>query len=417
LEFSTEITTTPCDALELVRPARSSKSCDFPGHYRDKLVVDVVHDGAWIPEEFLVDRQGRSIERAAIAPHFRHERDWGAGLIANRLTAMLGLPGYSRVNVARVLMDFGRFPGSTGRHADHLHRFAINYPYSTWLSHAQKKRLLEVYYDDVSRRFEAQLSRGVIKLAIHTYDQFNESGTERPPVSLMTRSIGYQTSSEMPQGVFDPLYPDILGEFTADRVLRDRISLTLEKAGVAVAHNYPYCLPEGSLEVRYQVWAFFQHFRRVFEEQCPETVGEPGYLMVWEMLNDTNLRSSESETLRSYLHMYRRTPIEGGSRYEAAALAYEAIAAYLKKNRHEVVENYRFSPARPSSLALEVRKDVVCELDKEGYPIRVRRDNIEHIADTIAEAIAHYLRSDRREREWPDEELDHHQPWYSPPRD
>ena len=96
-----------------------------------------------------------------------------------------------------------------------------------------------------------------MKIAIHTYDRYIESGTERPATSIMTRSIGYQTESEMPFGLFDPLYPDVLSEFTADRVLRDRISLTLEKKQIPVAHNYPYCLPEGSLEVRYQVWAFF----------------------------------------------------------------------------------------------------------------------------------------------------------------
>ena len=61
----------------------------------------------------------------------------------------------------------------------------------------------------------------------------------------------------MPFGVFDPLYPDILAEFTVDRVLRDRISLTLEKIAslsLIIIHIF---FPEGSTEVRHLVWRFF----------------------------------------------------------------------------------------------------------------------------------------------------------------
>ena len=33
----------------------------------------------------------------------------------------------------------------------------------------------------------------------------------------------------MPEGMFDPLFPDVLADYTVDRVLVSRISLALEK--------------------------------------------------------------------------------------------------------------------------------------------------------------------------------------------
>ena len=84
-------------------------------------------------------------------------------------------------------------------------------------------------------------------LTIHTYDVHNPSLTERPELSLITRSQSYQNNSHLPFGLFDPLFPDVLMESSTDPVLRDRIALTLEKLGVRVEHNYPYCLPDGSL--------------------------------------------------------------------------------------------------------------------------------------------------------------------------
>ena len=67
----------------------------------------------------------------------------------------------------------------------------------------------------------------------------------------------------MPFGVFDPLDPDVLGESTCSRTLRDRISLNLKRAGFRVGHNHPYLLPEGCVEVRTQVWYFFRGFQSV----------------------------------------------------------------------------------------------------------------------------------------------------------
>lgn len=387
----------------------------YPGVYRGRVLIDVIHDGAWIPDEFMVDEHGVTITAEEIDDHFVRERDWGASLIAARMAGRLGLEGFARVEVARVLMDFGRFPGITRRKADHLHRFAINYPFSERLGFRQKRRLLEEYYDVVSHTMESQLEESLVKISIHTYDRFNESGTERPATSLLTRSIGYQIESELPWGLFDGLYPDVLAEFTCDRILRDRISLTLEKINVPVAHNYPYCLPEGSLEVRHQVWAWFLYLKRNFLAGHPELVDHPDYEPVWGMLMDTNLRSSNSARLRSYIHMYRRAPPGQKRAFLRAEAAYERIAAFAAERGEEILANYRYAPDRPSSLGIEVRKDLIYELGEDGRPEAVRWALVEQISDAIAHAVATYLRDDRVHGGLPHEVVERHGPWYLQP--
>lgn len=366
---------------------------EFPSEFRDRILIDTIHDGCIIPPEFLVDGRGEPIDDASFMREYISERDWGANLVAEHIAQYLGLPGYHRVNVARVLMDFGRFPGITHHNAEHLHRYAINYPFSELLSFQKKRLLLQDYYDQISKAFERQVRDKNIKIAIHTYDTHNASGTVRPPTSLVTRSVTYQARSEMPIGLFDPLYPDILAEFTADRLLRDRISLTLERANIPVAHNYPYCLPEGSIEVRSQVWFFFRYVRRRFEEAFPDSHKDPAFKRVWHMLTDTNLRDSESEALRSFLHMFRRPPIGFEKAYADARHAYEEVRRFMADGT--IVRDYRFSRARPSSFGIEIRKDLLWEFDTDGKPVRPRIDQARRIARVIAEAISIYLNEDK----------------------
>lgn len=379
-------------------PAAGEPIGELPEAFRDRIVVDTIHDGDQVPPEYLVRRDGRPIDPAQIRSYYELDRDWGAGLVAARLAGALGLPGWYQVNVARVLMDYGRFPGSTTAGADYLSRFAINFPFSDWLSHDHKRRLLEEHYDFCSRGMERAIEGKQIVLACHTYDRRNPSGTLRPHVSIVTRSLAYQTGSRMPVGVFDPLYPDMLGEFTADRVLTDRISLDLEKAGIPVAHNYPYCLPEGSIEVRAQVWAFFLFVRSRFEAERPETASDPSYRAVWEMVLDTNRRSTESDALRSYLHLYRCPPAGFEETFLRVRHAYEEVKARIEADDRQLVNEYRYSDDRLSSIAIEVRKDLVWELDEDDRPIGPRRRVAERIAEAIATAVVRYLREDRPER-------------------
>jgi hypothetical protein len=375
------------------RPSRKLRTRD-----RDRVMVDVIHDGNYIPPEFLVDRDGNDIPRRAWWDTYVAERDWGAEMVASALVARLGLGGYHRVNIARGLLDFGRFPGSTALGADHMQRYAIDRPFSLLLGPRQKRDLLELYYDRISNAIEDAVSSKHIKIAIHTYDDRDrDTGATRPQMSVITRSHGMDRRYGGPVAAFDELYPEKLGEFTADPVLRDRISLTLQKTGIFVEPNYPYSLPEGSLEVRSQVWSFFDFLRRLFEQDQPETAGEPEYQRVWAMLQDTNLRSVECGALRGYIHQYRYPPDRDEILYHRAVKAYASIVRFLRQDQQDIISLYRRSPTRLSSLAIEVRKDLLWELDDRSEPIRPLPERAAEIADVLARSIGTYLERDRGE--------------------
>lgn len=388
-------TTALAPAFEYAPVEQAPTPWPCPAEWRSQLMIDTVHDGDVIPPQFLLDAHGRPIQDEQFLRYYHMERDWGANLVAQHLAMALNLEGYHRVNIARVLMDYGRFPGMTRHGADHLGRFALNYPFSELLSYDQKRAVLEECYDVISAGMERAVRGKVIKIAIHTYDRCNSSGTVRPQISLVTRASSYQANSRMPFGVFDGLFPDVLGEFTCNRVLRDRISLTMEKAGLPVAHNYPYLLPEGSIEVRAQVWFFFDYLRRRFEALYPATREVLPYRMVWGLLMDTNLRDSESEVLRSYLHMFRRAPRGQEELFRQAADAYEAVCAFLAST--DIVEEYRHSLHRPSCMGIEVRKDLVWNFDARGRPLGPNLEGVTKVAQTLARAIYVYLTEDRPE--------------------
>ena len=361
----------------------------------DRVMIDVIHDGATLPPEYLVDGDGRRIAERSFYEAFVVERDWGANLVAARIAQQLGLRGHYTVTTARCLLDFGRFPGITRAGAPHLRRFAINHPFSTWLGFEQCSRLLGEHYDGISAGMDHAIEGKELKLAVHTYDRYNDNGTERPAVSLITRALGVQENHELPFGVFDPLFPAILSEFTVDRILRDRISLTLETSGVPVAHNYPYLLPEGSPEVRHQVFSFFRWLQRRFVAQFPESADNPAYQLVWRMVRDTNLRSAEASSLRSFLHLYRRPRGEDRGRYEAAERAYRHLQRFVESDRATLVADYRFEPGRAMSMGIEVRKDLIWAFDEFGFPDHPEPSRAYFIADRIADAILTYFRQDR----------------------
>lgn len=381
------------------------------------IMIHSIHGGDVILPEFREalnafypnrdpERIGEDLQKA-----YAREKDWGANQVCAALASKLGIKGYWRVNTARVLMDFGRFPGITPPGADHLNRFAINYPFSYALDHEGKQRVLESAYDAISSTYERANEGKIIKLGIHSYDPYNpghtgfgnamEFGTPRPEMSLLYRSKSIQEHTRMPIGLFDRLYPDQLGEYTADRKLAARLSLTLEKAGISVSPNYPYLLPDGSVEVRSQVWFFFKYLRREFTKLHPETEYLRSYSMVWDMLLDTNLRSSDSDTLRSFLHMFRRPPQGMESLYIEARRAYTHIGQHVNGRGQELVEQFRLSDLRMSTLGLEVRKDLIWKF-KDKFARRpifgsegVRQDNVDHIADLLAKGLVTYFNHDR----------------------
>jgi hypothetical protein len=367
-----------------------------PFEYEGRILIDTVHDGGAIPKKYRFKDGVPLVDPEELNRSFVRERDWGANEVAHHLASSLGIPGYYRVRLARVLMDFNRFPGTTPPGSDDpMARLAINSPFAMALDHPQKIELLENNYDGISRCMEPVLEGKLIKIGVHTYDEHNKSLTRRPDVSLITRSLTYQRESRMPFGVFDPLYPDVLGESTCSRTLRDRVSLNLERAGFRVGHNHPYLLPEGSVEVRTQVYYFFQFLRRCYEDEFPETLNDPAHETVWIMLLNTNLRRQESEELQGYLHRYRR--VADPSRralFEAARLAYERLRSFMREAG--IATAYRRSHDRPSSMVIEVRKDLLSRFDDDGRIVRPVKDNAQQIARVIAGAIAIFLETDRQ---------------------
>ena len=116
--------------------------------------------------------------------------------------------------------------------------------------------------------------------------------------------------------------------------------------------------------------------------------------MVWEMLLDTNLRSAQSQALRSYIHMFRTPPVKDKALFKAAREEYELIRAFIKKEYEFLVDEYRESSRRPSTLLIEVRKDLVWHFEN-GTPIEPRTENARLIARKVALAVSQYLREDR----------------------
>lgn len=361
-----------------------------------RVEILTLHDGAYVPQRLLdCEELAGVVADGSLAESFVVKRDWGANLLAGHLAAALGTGGFHRVDVARLVMDFNRFPGSTPRNAPHLDKLAISGYLARDLSHTNKRWVLESLYDGVSQSVDEAITDKLLVLSVHTYDERNLSDTQRPEVSILGRSHSYQQTSQLPFGLFDPMFPDVLAESSIRGALRDRIALTLEKAGVFVEHNYPYCLPDGSLEIRCQPWFFFKRLRTHYEHEQPETRRDQAHQLVWTMLLNTNLRSAEANALFGYLHHFHEAPPGQRNTFEEARMAYERIARHLASH-DPLVHAYRFAHDRTSALTIEVRKDLVWHFDKDGRPLGPKEDGARELGTLLAQGIGTYLREDRR---------------------
>lgn len=391
----------PCDPpFELV-PVTATGEQQLPEPFRDRVVIQTLHDGASIPRQYRFDPHDRPrVDPEQLADRFVRERDWGANLVAHKIASALGIAGYARCRYARVLLDFNRFPGSTPpSNQDLLRRLAIIPPFSDALGHESKMDILRRFYDATSDIIEERfLVDKQILLCVHTYDERNPSLTRRPDLSLVSVPQTYQLEARMAFGLFDPIFPDELGESTCCPILRDRISLNLERSGFRVTHNHPYPATEGSFEVRSQVWHFFRQLRARFEAMQPETRENEAFDRVWRMLLNTNLRDYEADALRGYLHRYRKIPEDKLERLHEARDAYERIKRF--SSNRDPVADFDHRRDRPSSLGLEVRKDLLCELDPEtARPTRCSPGQEEVatvIGQVVAGAIKMYFETDRQ---------------------
>lgn len=365
-----------------------------PEHQRSTPLIFTIHDGACFPRHLFGERTEEVLARHDVTMAHAHERDWGANLAAHHLARELGTGGYLRVNLARVVMDFGRFPGVSARGEQYLLRHSIFAPLQDLLDGEARHEILARYYDAISRDLVQHFAQRRITLGVHTYDRHNRSGTVRPELSLISRSLSYQRTSSLPHYIFDPLFPAILGESTSDRRLVYRMALALEHEGRRTALDYPYTMPEGSVEMRAQVWFFFRHLRQLFTRRNPETRDLPAFQRIWQMLLDVVRRSAEGERLRAYIHRYREAPMGSEQIYADARHAYEAIEGFYTRQRETLVEGYRFSPERPSTLGIEVRKDLLVELDDQRMPLGLRPDAEQTAADLariLAGAVHEHL--------------------------
>ncbi len=391
-------------------PARYAGT-ELPG---ERILVYTIHDGRGVPsfvpiEGSPADSLGTHEPALTPSAHFRRdgrrklrdlyrtERDWGANLVAGYLARHLGLGGYLRVEVARALLDFGRLPGSSPAGAAHLERRAIFSPISELLSPEVTQRLLRDGYDRLEATMTRRLAGKALSIAIHTYDPCDAAGNLRPALSLITGFAGRQPPTPDGDSAYDPLFPMDLREASCDTALCQRAMENLERNGHEVSLNDPYDLHEGSAELRAQGRFFFRYLRRRFTRAFPETADSTSYRRVWAMLGDVAQRAPESRVLHGFLH--RSRPAPPGHEWACAdgRRAYREIARFVGERRESLIRGYRFVHDRPSTLAIEVRKDLICDLDHDGA-VAGLRVNAHHtardLARRLAAAVAAYVRRD-----------------------
>lgn len=352
----------------------------------DVVLVDAIHDGYVLPDSIWNESHQQDAGTEVVHRYVK-ERDWGAARVALYLADFLGLEGYYRMDVARALLDLSRFPGNSGSDADLFTRLCIGYPFSEILTPEQKEELLVYYYDKPFHTCKEVLKDKKIRIALHTYDRYDQAGNERPQISLITRPISYQLKSELPIGLYDPLFPSFLNEFVCNRRLTYSIALALEDCGYHVSHNYPYCLPDTSIEIRLQVVFFFESVLSFYDST------DEAWLLVKETLLDVNKRSVWASLFRQYVHNHLPAPAAHRALFEEARQKYYLLCAEQCEQRH-VVENYKHDRSRISTLVIEVRKDLLWDFDDYGFPMRPLKEHAINIAAAIAEAVEAYLIQD-----------------------
>ena len=157
-----------------ISPNPSTSGC--PETLKPLISIDAIHDGAYIPKTFA---SSSSLELEELERVFINERDWGAELVAKHLASALHLPSYFRVNTARALLDFGRFPGVSQKADSHMDRMAINHPFAEALNHEQKRAVLLEHYDEISRQLE---------------NAFDGQTQDRDSHLRQTKSVGLKTT-------------------------------------------------------------------------------------------------------------------------------------------------------------------------------------------------------------------------------
>ncbi len=386
------------------------------------ILIDTIHDGYLIPPGVEAEYARDRSFQAEFHRTFNDERDLGAFNVCFALAAFLGLDRFYRVTVARNLLDFGRFPGVSPPEEAHLDRLSIFGPLAPYLvQHGLVDGVLEIY-DSISAEIESAIEATIegdlerrareegaglpfrredlvgsldharhhfLRIAVHTFDPkaAGEYG-KRPEVALVHRSRSIEEEGRVPRGAYSGFLPERLLAFTADRLLKAAVTTSLEAAWVPEFSDYPYKLPDGSVEMRMQIWLWYRYLRACFERHQTAAKLEklkmkdkaielvtPGkkesdwktpYELFWMALSNPNQRHLYTRIIHGFLN-HRTFPHE----LPAAQLDPEdlqellgEVSDFYRDHKGEVARRYRYGGARPSTIVVEVRKDIA--VDPEG---------------------------------------------------
>ncbi len=376
----------------------------------DPICLFTLHDGDAVPRDAL----GTDADTVAAHPElnaaFVRRRDWGASLVAREIGDALGLKRRANVPLARVILDAGRFPGVSPRGVPPSTRRAVSPPLADLITGETKHHLIAHYYDAIARGLARWMTDARIILNVRTYMPDGPHCRPASSIQIVNRRMRYTAQDpspgQPPDGVFDPLFPATLFGPNCNRSLMLQTVVDQAPDARAARLDHAYMMPEGSVEIRTQVWAFFRFLRRRFNEVFPRTRDDIAYRITWAMLLDVTRRSLDAELLRGYLHSYREAPADQRALFAEARRAYVAIGRFLDLHQETLVHGYRFSTERPSCITVEVRKDLFFELDLERGTARRRADAVDNaraVAQGIAPLVLENLHAFFPDTVWPTE--------------
>ncbi len=370
----------------------------------DPICLFTLHDGDVIPSNALGPHTELIAARSELTAAHIRRRDWGANLVARELAEVLGLACRAHVPLARVLLDAGRFPGVSSSGVPPAARRAVSPPLADLITGEIKHHIIVEYYDEIARGLARWLKRAQIILDVRTYTPDQPGCGASSSIEIITRRMRYPAHEQPPGTVFDPLFPSALFGPNCNRSLMLQAVVNQAPDARAARLDHAYYMPEGSVEIRVQVWAFFRFLRRRFTEAFPKTHHDVAFRKTWAMLLDITRRSLDAELLRGYLHSYREAPPDQQTLFVDARRAYAKIGRFLDLHEDTLVHGYRFSTERPSCITVEVGKDLFYDLDTERGTTRRRddaTDNARTVAQSIAPLVLEHLHAFFPETTWP----------------
>jgi hypothetical protein len=369
-----------CDIVA-VEPDRDGYAIPVP--YRRAVLIDAIHDGNVLPAQYLARATG---SEEMLNTRYATERNWGAGILAGHLAAALHLPAFFRVRTARSLVDFDCLPGVSFEEPP-APRLAIHPPFDRWLDFAQQRRLLAEHYDPIADGLERALRDVRLKLSVHTSDEVGPDGRRNPPVRLRAEAA-WPHELDLRER-FDPLFPRRRLARTADRLLKARLSFTLEEQGIEVS-DAPLQL--GSVELRTTVRKYSQQLREAYElAHAPVPWDPEAWDLVWDMISDPELRTSNP--LPGFIHHLRQAPPGLEARFDRARRVYHHIAEFARDVEADLARDLH---QHFGCVAIEVRRDLVWN-SVDGPFGAPRREAVRELARTLAVGVQRYLLEDRPE--------------------